>query len=242
MPLSAKSPFHPVNSPHKQKGRRIIARLDKCSVADFLTFCKVFFGGVEYGTLTHTLSQRERGNIPLFRGVSDRTGCSRPHPCPLIAGEGFSRGIWCPHPCPLSEGEGWPVVGNCRLPRQASPATPSEKGNIPLFRGVSDRRGVHFRSVADYPVRHSPTTPSEKGNLAPSPVPSPSGRGVAKRLGIFPSKEGCPKDGVFAPSPIPSPRGRGVVDRKGKYGALTHALSHWERGGHRICSLAGLPA
>ena len=44
-------------------------------------------------SLTHALSQRERGgrsmaNIPFIRGVADRTGCSLPHPCPLPAREG----------------------------------------------------------------------------------------------------------------------------------------------------------
>ena len=135
-------------------------------------------------SLTHALSQRERGgrsmaNIPLFRGVSDRTGCSQQH------------------------------RESAKVPRDA---TPSVRGNIPLFRGVSDRTGCSQQHRESTKVLRD-ATPSMRANIplfrgvadrtgcsAPSPIPSPRGRGVAKAWRIFPSLEGWPTGrGVRSP-------------------------------------------
>ena len=95
-------------------------------------------------------------------------------------------------------------------------------GNIPLFRGVSDRTGCSaspLGSVADYPVRHSPATPSEKGNirgvadrtgcLAPSPMPSHSGRGVGKDGDIPLFRGVSDRTGCSLPHPCPLIAGEG---------------------------------
>ena len=176
-------------------------------------------------------------NIPIFRGVADRTGCSAPSPVPSPSERGAAK-AWRIFPSL----EGWPTGRGVPWQHRESAkvlrgATPSMRGNLapspmlshsgrgvakawrifPSLEGWPTGRGVHFRplgSVADYPVRHIACHPFEKGNLAPSPVPSHSGRGVAKAWRIFPSLEETPRrqDGeCWTPSPMPCPSGRGVA-------------------------------
>ena len=97
--------------------------------------------------------------------------------------------------------------------------------NIPLFREVSKGRGVPWQHRESTKVPRS-ATPSMRGNLAPSPVPSHSGRGVAKAWRIFPSLEEWPKDGVLVPSPMPSLSGRGVA----KAWRIFPSLEGWPTG------------
>ena len=132
----------------------------------------------------------EKGNI---RGVADRTGCSapspmpshsgrgvargwgvrRPHPCPPIVGEGVAKGCSAPSHIPSHSGrgvaKGWGIWRPHPCPLIAGEGWP-RMGSIPLFRGVADRTGA-FTSA---------------------PMPSHSGRGVAKGWGVFPSLEGWP--------------------------------------------------
>ena len=251
-------------------------------------------GGVggEYGSLNMPLLGEGwptgRGVRPL-RGVShdplhsgrgvakgwlDRVGNWAPSPMPSHSGREVAKGwgIWHPYPCPLIVGEGWP-----------------KDGEYSFKEGWPTGRGVRFRLVGDYrlPRQASPATPSEKGNSAPSPVPSPTGRGVAdRRMGwTTPSGYAChpfgegeysrggQRTGCSAPSPVPSPTGRGVANdggvhsrpllgwvadypvrlclpplrrrgiwhpyllpvgevwpRDGVFDALTRTLSQWERG------------
>ena len=166
------------------------------------------------------------GDIPLFRGVSDRTGCSAPSPLPSPSRRGAAKDGDIPLFRGVSDRTG------CSLPallRWGLQTTPSGFTCHPFGEGEYSRAGRQdgcslpasaWLGITDYPVRASPATPSEKGNLAPSPMPSHSGRGVGKGWGIFPSLEGWPTgQGVLRPHPYPLPEGEGWP-KDGEYSSL----------------------
>ena len=128
-------------------------------------------------------------NIPLFRGVADRTGCSAPSPMPSHSGRGAAK-AWRIFPslegCPTGRGVPWQHRESTKVLRDATPSgrgnlAPSpmpshqwERGgqsmaNIPLFRGVSDRTGCSLSAwKAPTPSGRVPPPPSMRGNFAPS--------------------------------------------------------------------------
>ena len=134
------------------------------------------------------------GNIPLFRGVADRTGCSAPSPMLSHSGRGVAKdGVFgSPHPCPLIVGEGWP-----------------KDGNIPLFRGVADRTGCSLPALVGLPIG--------RGVRLPHPCPLIVGEGWA-RMGSIPLFRGV------ADRMGNIPLFRGVSDRTG-CSLSPHALS-----------------
>ena len=153
------------------------------------------------------------------RGVAKGWGTWRPHLCPLPVGEGWPRmGNLAPSPMPSHRGrgvaKGWgvrsPAWFGCRLPRQASPATPSEKGNVPLKRG--GQRMGNMAPLTSCPLIAGKGWPKDGVFGALTRCPSHSGKGVGCSL----SPLGCrlPRQ-AFACHPF----------GEGEYGALTRALS-----------------
>ena len=164
------------------------------------------------------------GDIPLFRGVSDRTGCSTPSPVPSHSGRGVGRkgniplfrGVadrtGCSFPC------GWGLQ-----------TTPSGFACHPFGEGEYSRgiRRMGCSLPLGWGLQTTPLGyachPFEKGNLAPSPVPSHSGRGVGKGWGVHSRVVGdyrLPRQampatpsrrGIFEGCPI----GRGVHSPRG---------------------------
>ena len=111
------------------------------------------------------------GNIPLFRGVADRTGCSAPSPVPSPKGRGVAKG-WGIFPLfrGVSDRTG------CSLPIGSVADYPVRLCLPPLR-----RRGI----FAGWPTGRSVHFPALLGS-ALSPVPSHSGRGVGKGWGYSP--------------------------------------------------------